>query len=124
MVTVHELVREHGLSSAAPLIVEREPDATHTILHTSGTTGLPKGVLYSDRLWLANMASYPGENAGFSYMPLAYITDRHTVYTSLFNGGTVGILTGTAPENKTEQIFRDLADVQPTVRVLHPLRFL
>ena len=71
----------------------RQPEGYHTILHTSGTTGMPKGVIYSDRLWLANMASYPGNQVCLSYMPLAYITDRHTVYTTLWNGGRVGIIT-------------------------------
>ena len=44
---------------------------------SAGTTGLPKGVVYTDELWLTNMASYPGAlDVGFSYMPLAFITDR------------------------------------------------
>ena len=39
------------------------------------------------------MATYDGLQVGFSYMPLAFITDRHTVYTTLWNGGRVGIAT-------------------------------
>lgn len=74
-------------------------------------------MVYSDSLWLKNMQSYPGKlNVGFSYMPLAFITDRHTVYTALWNGGRVGILTRTPPGcSKAEQIFADLQAVRPTV---------
>ena len=43
----------------APLA--RDPAAIHTIMHTSGTTGLPKGVEYSDELWLQNMSHFPGD---------------------------------------------------------------
>ena len=41
--------------------VARDPAAIHTIMHTSGTTGLPKGVEYSDALWLQNMSHFPGD---------------------------------------------------------------
>ena len=44
---------------AAPVV--RDPSAIHTIMHTSGTTGLPKGVEYSDSLWLSNMAHFPAD---------------------------------------------------------------
>jgi hypothetical protein len=49
---------------------------------------------------------------GFSYMPLAYITDRHTVWTCIWNGGRVGICTH---RGNTDIIFRDLKEVRPTV---------
>eukprot|EP00614_Pseudopedinella_elastica_P024184 CAMPEP_0172624252 /NCGR_PEP_ID=MMETSP1068-20121228/134955_1 /TAXON_ID=35684 /ORGANISM="Pseudopedinella elastica, Strain CCMP716" /LENGTH=57 /DNA_ID=CAMNT_0013433121 /DNA_START=66 /DNA_END=235 /DNA_ORIENTATION=+ len=57
-------------------------------MHTSGTTGVPKGVHYSSELWLANMAHHPAELCvAASYQPLTFITDRHTVFTTLWNGG-------------------------------------
>lgn len=71
-------------TAAGALVTHRPPDAMHTILHTSRTTGLPKGLVYTDSLWLRNMVRNPSvDQVGFSYMPLAYITDWHTVYVNL-----------------------------------------
>jgi long-subunit acyl-CoA synthetase (AMP-forming) len=65
--------------------VSRDPSAIHTIMHTSGTTGLPKGVEYSEGLWLKNMVHHPSDLCvAVSYQPLAFITDRHTVATTIW----------------------------------------
>ncbi|CAJ1404816.1 unnamed protein product [Effrenium voratum] len=111
-VVAHFVDQIHSFGDFAELPIQaRDREAIHTILHTSGTTGLPKGVVYSDGLWHKNMVRYAGMNIGYSYMPLAYITDRHTVCTSFWNGGRVGIRS----PGSTDEIFRDLVAVRPTV---------
>ena len=56
---------------------------------------MPKGIVYSDRLWLSNMVTYEGTlQIGFSYMPLAYITDRCVYFlnSSVYSSCTVHTL--------------------------------
>eukprot|EP01043_Picozoa_sp_COSAG02_P044586 COSAG02_NODE_3997_length_5934_cov_5.000171_2_plen_1177_part_00 len=114
-VTVHhfsDLLCEPPLSAA----VSRDPSAIHTIMHTSGTTGLPKGVEYSDGLWLTNMVHFPSDLCvAASYQPLAFITDRHTVATTMWNGGRVGLITYQSNVPKMESIIADLQEIRPTV---------
>ena len=99
-----------------PAPVTRDPSAIHTIMHTSGTTGLPKGVEYSDSLWLKNMGHFPSELCvAASYQPLAFITDRHTVATTLWNGGRVGLVAYQSSTPKMESIIADLQEIRPTV---------
>eukprot|EP01062_Namystynia_karyoxenos_P018182 TRINITY_DN16759_c0_g1_i4.p1 TRINITY_DN16759_c0_g1~~TRINITY_DN16759_c0_g1_i4.p1 ORF type:complete len:1198 (+),score=368.56 TRINITY_DN16759_c0_g1_i4:83-3595(+) len=115
-------VRSLEHSGAPPVeLVRRGPGELHTVLHTSGTTGLPKGVEYTDALWLRNMQRHRAAvTVGYSYMPLAYITDRHTVATTLWNGGRVGIAAAASggaegSADRAAAIFRDLQEVRPTV---------
>jgi long-chain acyl-CoA synthetase len=99
-----------------PSPICRDPTAVHTIMHTSGTTGLPKGVDYSDALWQSNMAHFPADLCvAASYQPLAFITDRHTVATTLWNGGRVGLVAFAPGRPKMEQIIADLRAIRPTV---------
>jgi long-chain acyl-CoA synthetase len=79
---------------------ERNPDELVTIMYTSGTTGLPKGVMFSFRqmMWPANAAvgqlqnhfGFPLHARLFSYLPLCHIAERMiTELAGLIVGSTI-----------------------------------
>ncbi len=68
------------------------PDDLATIVYTSGTTGIPKGVMLSHGNLVANLV-YAGDyfglasgQIGISFLPLSHVTARHLDYV-MFNCG-------------------------------------
>ena len=78
-----------------------------TILTTSGTSGLPKGVPYTCESWLRSTSKIyidtqkypidPTPEPAFlvrvCYQPLHHITERHQLFTTFFNGGETFVIT-------------------------------
>lgn len=106
---------------------ERDPDAgvagsdLATIVYTSGTTGVPKGVMLTHSNIVSNaralIARYgiTHEDSIVSYLPLAHMFERtcgHYVF--LFSGATV------AYAEAVTTVVNDVAAVSPTVLIAVP----
>ena len=75
---------------------EAQPDELVSIVFTSGTTGVPKGVLQTHDSNIKPINRFkqafelPDRARYFSYLPLSHIAERQIVeYASLLNGGNV-----------------------------------
>jgi long-chain acyl-CoA synthetase len=98
--------------------IDRDPDELVTIMYTSGTTGVPKGVMFNFRqlAWTADAAvkslqehfGFPFHARLFSYLPLSHIAER--MITEL-TGMTIGAHITFA--DSLETFGRNLADTQP-----------
>jgi long-chain acyl-CoA synthetase len=77
------------------------PDDLLIIMYTSGTTGVPKGVMITHRNMVASLSALPFTNSGIregdvhlSYLPLAHIMEFAFVTFSIHEGGTIGFWRG------------------------------
>jgi acyl-CoA synthetase (AMP-forming)/AMP-acid ligase II len=92
-------------ASAAPARTKRLDDDTAIVMHTSGTTGDPKGVVQTHRNIGAQVDSGIGlfgldpDDTALVSMPLFHVGGFHgSVLMTLFSGGTVALLPGWDPE--------------------------
>lgn len=78
------------------------PDTVYTISYTSGTTGVPKGVMITQRNVVANIGAYTihdpspnmklraGVDVYISYLPMAHVFERYMYGLAFMNGVQIG----------------------------------
>ncbi|CAG8697172.1 9532_t:CDS:1, partial [Scutellospora calospora] len=97
--------------------VPSQPDDLLTIMYTSGTTGIPKGVMLSHSNIMATLCPIfdsPDEEPGsrvISYLPMAHIYGLMMEVLAINLGFSVGYFSGS-----TTRLFED-------VRILQPISF-
>lgn len=94
--------------------VSTKPNDCITIMYTSGTSGLPKGVMISEKTFCSQFKEvclpYEGERVLLSYRPLAWGADRNAVFSIFFYGGRTGFSTG-----DMSRLMEEIALVRPTI---------
>jgi long-chain acyl-CoA synthetase len=103
------------------------PNDTAIICYTSGTTGLPKGVILTHKNVMANVASvrWLAENGKcflstpndvhISYLPLAHVFELVNTATMIYGGAAIGFYQG-----NTLKLLDDIAELKPTVFISVP----
>ncbi|MEH6588784.1 MAG: AMP-binding protein [Halioglobus sp.] len=118
-----ELAEEHlrwedivALHRGSAPVYQCQPDDLVSLVFTSGTTGVPKGVMQthnSNIIPVSRFAAAFGVDIGsrfFSYLPLSHIAERQVVeYSSLINCGEVHF------NESMATLLRDLPNCKPHV---------
>ena len=100
------------------------PDTVFKILFTSGSTGMPKGVIYTHRVWVSNQEQVRECWQFLDDEPpviLEWLPWNHTFAGSkdfgliLYNGGTLYLDDGKPVPGAFEETLRNLREIAPTI---------
>jgi feruloyl-CoA synthase len=99
------------------------PDTVCKVLFTSGSTGMPKGVINTQRMWCSNVEMITNQLAYFRDEPPVILdwspwhhtaSGNHNVGFIVYNGGTYYIDEGKPAPGLIETTVRNLREVAPT----------
>src|SRR5215212_2857744 len=99
------------------------PDTIAKFLFTSGSTGMPKGVINTQRMWCSNQAMIASALQFFADEPPVLVDwapwhhtagGNHDVGLVLYNGGTLYIDGGKPMPGAIEETVRNLREIAPT----------
>ena len=127
VITWHDaLILGDRLSTEDParfhrLLTRLNPDDPCTIIHTSGSTGSPKGVVLTHRNLVSQITAAcerfpldPGKDRALSALPLAHVFERMVAYTYLVQGAPIWFL------DDIKTLGPALREVKPTVLTMVP----
>src|ERR1700722_8893209 len=113
--TVDEVVERGSRLPAGPAYTEGSDERLAMIMYTSGSTGAPKGAMYTERtvakVWTSGFflaSGIPVLNVNF--MPLNHLGGRLPLASAFIAGGTNYFV----PESDLSTLFEDWALVRPT----------
>jgi len=108
------------------------PDSVFKILFTSGSTGMPKGVIYTHRMWVSNQEMVRQCWQFLEDEPpviLEWLPWNHTFAGSkdfgmiLYNGGTLYLDEGKPVPGAFDETIRNLREIAPTIVLNVPKGF-
>jgi len=110
-----------GLFEGMALEVESEDDAS--ILYTSGTTGLPKGVILTHKNFISNVKASLSvidityKDTVLSFLPLSHVLERMVVFSYLYTGASIAFA------ESLDTLAENLLEIRPNVMVSVPRVF-
>ncbi|ORX52029.1 acetyl-CoA synthetase-like protein [Hesseltinella vesiculosa] len=111
-----DAVKQLGQQKPLPHVIPKTSDVA-LIMYTSGTTGMPKGVMLTHANMVAAFASMQavfdfmcGKDVLLSYLPLPHIFGRLVEWCMLQFGGRIGCFSG-----EVELLLEDIQILKPTL---------
>ena len=114
--TLNELIERGRALPTEPTYAGDSDERLALIMYTSGSTGLPKGAMYTERMlskvWTSELMSDLGDVPVFSvnFMPLNHLGGRLVLSSAFQAGGTSYFV----PESDLSTLFEDWNLVRPT----------
>lgn len=117
MDSLQDVVARGRTLPALPAHVCEDPDPLVWLFYTSGTTGTPKGAMYTEET-VRNTFLYHADKPAItlSFMPMSHAVGYGYLYLALANGGC----SYCSPKSDLSTLFDDLALVRPTMSSLVP----